>query len=241
MNKLIFAVAVCALAIATSQIQAGTIIKLTLGEDNSPDIEFSGGASGILSTTDDAHVSGSIGNQNTTVEFLDVLDPHAADIVSDIASVTLDGVTAQGNALVLGGSVVLQTFLGGTISLYDAADTLLLSGTLDQSSLLGTLGAPATGGVITTSFGQFTGGTLAGYLDPNTLALSISLANINGGAGLSVSPPPPPQSVIYDAGELNAFDADATIIISADPIPEPATVAMLLAGGLLSGFAIRRR
>lgn len=240
MNKLIFAVAVCAVAIASSQTYAGTIIKLTLGDDDMTDIEFTGGVGGILSTVDD--LDPSIGDQNTAVEFLDVLDPHAADIVTAIASVTLDGVVADGNAIVFGGTVVFQNFMGGTLSLYDSADNLLLSGTLDASSLIGTLGPPATGGLITTTFGAFTGGSLAGYLDPNSLALSISLADINGGAGLSVTPGLPfPPPTIFDGGELNAFMADASIIISADPIPEPSSIALLLTSGAIAAIGGRRR
>jgi hypothetical protein len=240
MNKFMIGVAVCALSIASSQSYAGTIIKLTLGDDDMTDIEFTGGDGGILSTVDD--MDPSVGDQNTAVEFLDVLDPHAADIITAIASVTLDGVEADGNALVLGGSVVLQSFTGGTLSLYDDNDVLLLSGSLDESSLLGTIGAPATAGLITTTFGAFTGGTLAQYLNPNSLALSISLADINGGAGLSVSPAPPfPPPGMFDDGELGAFTADASMIISGDAVPEPASIALLLTSGVIAVIAARRR
>jgi hypothetical protein len=231
MKKTFFAVAVCALSIASSQLYAGTIIKLTLGDDDAPDIEFSGGVGGILRTTDDSHVSGSTGDQNTAVEFLDVLDSQAADILTDTASFTLDGLLVDGPANVLGGFFVVQEFTGGTLSLYDAANTLLLSGTLNDSALAGVLGPPAAAGVITTTFGEFTGGTLAGFLDPDSLSLSISLANINDGAGLSVT-----------SDVLNAFEADATAIIGADPVPEPGSVALLLIGGLfVTGSARFRR
>ena len=237
---LALALALCAVASFSSQSFAGTIIKLGLGGDSAADFEDTGGLLGVLSTADDGN--GSIGDQNTTVDFLGALESEAADILTAIASFTLDGVTADGSAIVIGGSVVFQSFLGGTLSLYDASNALLLSGTLDESSLAGTLGAPATAGVITTTFGQFTGGPLAQYLDPNSLSLSISLADVNNGAGLSVTPPPPfPAPQFYLNGVLNAFQADATVIIAADPIPEPATIALLLMCATIGHFAARRK
>jgi hypothetical protein len=228
-------IALCALMSAAPQARAGTIIKLSLGGDAAADVEYTGGVGGVLSTVDDLNAA-TTGNQNTAVEFLDILDSVESDILTSTASVTLDGVTASGAAFPFG-SAVFQNFTGGTLELYDAANTLLLSGTLDASVLAGTLGPPATGALITTTFGQFTGGTLVGYFDPDTLALSIALGSINGGAGLAVSPLDgfPAISV------LNAFTADASIIIAANPVPEPAAILLLVSGILATAIARRRR
>jgi hypothetical protein len=241
-NRFFIAVALCVFASAASQCYAGTIIKLSLGGDAAADVEYTGGLAGVLSTVDDLNAA-TTGDQNTAVEFLDILDPVETDILTSTASFTLDGVVNTGPAIVIGGSFLVQNFTGGTLELYDASNVLLLSGTLDVSSLTGTLGPPATGGLITATFGAFTGGALSPYLDPDSLALSIALADINGAAGLSVAPPPPfPPPLIYDAGLLTAFTADAAVIIAADPVvPEPVTIAMLVVSSMWAAAATRRR
>jgi hypothetical protein len=61
----------------------------------------------------------------------------------------------------------------------------------------------------------------------------MSLTNVNGGAGLSVS---------GGGTVLDPFDADATLNIAAEQIPEPASaVPMVLGAALLVLFAARRR
>jgi hypothetical protein len=95
--------------------------------------------------------------------------------------------------------------------------------------------------VITTSFGTFTGGSLASQLDPTSLTLSIALTGVNGGAGLSVTPPPPALPPLLHLGELNAFTADGSVVITAEPIPEPAALSLLLLSGTLATAVLRRR
>jgi hypothetical protein len=231
-----FGAAVCAVTFISAPCNAGTIIKLSLGGDAAADIEFTGGAGGILSTADDADGS-TTGDQNTAIEFLDILDSEP-DIITSTASATLDNLTAGVPAIVVGGVFVVQNLTGGTLSLYDESNTLLLSGTLSDSTLSGTLGAPATGSVITTSFGQFTGGTLAGALDPGSLSLTIALTGINGLAGLAVTPPVPAGPPLLHEGTLNAFVADGSVVVAAAAIPEPTTVGLLVAG---VGIAVGRR
>jgi len=112
---------------------------------------------------------------------------------------------------------------------------LLLSGTLTTSVLQGTLGSPATGAVFTTNVATVTGGSLAPFIVPGSLGLSMNLSNVNGGAGLSVG-----------RGGLNAFQADSAISISGDPtplggnLPEPGTF-VLTASALLVGVWVRHR
>ncbi|MEX0611598.1 MAG: hypothetical protein WD738_23080 [Pirellulales bacterium] len=225
-----------------TRAEAGTIIKLSLGGDAAADIEYVGGLVDILSTTDDS-IPGTTGDQNTAVEYLDFLDGVAADVLTSTASVTLDGLTAAGPAIVFGGTLVLQNFAGGTLELYDPSNTLLLSGALSTSALTGPLGPPATGGLFTTSFSLVTGGTLAPYIDPGSLTLSMSLSDINGGAGLSVTPSPPipplpPPGIAF--GILDPFVADATVSIAGE-IPEPFTSTLLLLCGATAALAGRSR
>jgi hypothetical protein len=236
-------IALCAFALAAQPCNAGTIIKLSLGGDSAPDIEFTGGAGGVLSTADDSAVPATTGDQNTAVEFLDFLEPVTADILTPTASFSLDGLVASGSATVLGGVVVFQSFAGGTLELYDPANVLLLSGTLGLSALSGTLGPPGTGGLFTTSFATVTGGTLAPYIDPNSLSLSIALAGINGGAGLSVVPlpPPPPPPVGFSLGILDAFTADASVEIAGEFVPEPSSSALALLAGMCGAASARRK
>jgi hypothetical protein len=237
-------VAICALVMASAQSQAGTIIKLSLGGDSAADVDFTGGIGGFLGTADDS-VPGTTGEQNTAVEFVDFLEGVAADIDTPTASFTLAGLTAVGPATVVGGSLVFQSFAGGTLALYDPANTLLLSGTLGSSSLSGTIGPPGAGGLFTTSVAFVTGGTLAPYIDPASLSLSVALLDINGGAGLSVSPlppplpPPPPPGFAF--GILDPFSADASLNIAGEPIPEPASVMLSLVGAAIGVIAATQR
>jgi hypothetical protein len=240
---MILGIAVCALIyIAGERTFAGTIIKLSLGGDAVSDIEYTGGPVGILSTEDDLN-AGTTGDQNTAVEFLDFLEPVIADIPTSTASFTLDGLVAVGPATVINGSLVAQNFAGGSLFLYDddAANTLLLSGNLGTSVLTGPIGPPATGALFATSFALVTGGSLAQYIDPSSLTLSMSLSDVNGGTGFAVSPAPPIPPPPVSAGVLGAFTADATLTITGEFIPEPASIAMFLVGGASSLIAAGRR
>ena len=188
--------------------RAETVIQLGSGASTFG-IQFNGTA---LSTG---------GPQNTSVEFLDFLNWYP-DVPTSTASLTLDGITLSGPALVFGGTSILQQFSGGTLSLHDAVHTLLLSGDLSPSVLTGTAGL-ANGGLFTTSFSTVTGGAFAAYIDRPSLVFQMHLSNINGGAGLSVGPTAPPVG-----GELHSFTAGVSANIDGEPIPEPATDALLV-------------
>jgi hypothetical protein len=231
-----------ALVLSAFQIAgAGTIIKLSLGDDPAADIEYS---AGILSTIDDGDGS-SPGDQNTAVEFLDFLS-SLANIPSADASYTLTGVTPSALAVhVIPMGTVLQPFTGGTFELWDDLGTLLLGVSLGDSELAGTIGGTATGAVFSTTFGSplpgAAGGTLAPLIAPGTVTMSISMTDINGGAGLSITPFFSPFPGI-ELATLHDFEADVTKSIDAERlIPEPSAAILLAIGGLLAIPAARRR
>jgi hypothetical protein len=79
-----------------------------------------------------------------------------------------------------------------------------------------------------------TGGTLAPFIDPSTLTLSISLVDINDGSGLFV--------LAGAAPFLDVFRADATLLIDAEERDVPAPgAALLMLGATLAGVARARR
>jgi PEP-CTERM motif len=217
---------ICALSSLTVlSATATTIIKLDLGGVG-PDIGMN--AQGQLSTVDDGN-AGTTGNQDTKIEFTDFLD-SIPDIVTPPGSFTLSGLAVAGPSTQIG-SLVIQNFTGGQFALYDPTNILLLSGPLTNSALTGVIGAPGTGALFTTTLANATGGSLASLIQSGTLSLSLSMTNVNGGAGFSTSD-----------GILQPFLADGSINIAADrnQAPEPATFALLTMGaiGLL---ASRRR
>jgi hypothetical protein len=216
--------------------QAGTILTLKLGSDTTPDIKFDG----TTLSTDSDSVPATMGDQDTEVDFQDFLS-GMSDLVSPPGSATLGGLTVSGPPTVFGGVLVVQDFILGTIDIWGPApgNNLLLSGTLNpftpSSTLAGPLGPPATGALFTTSFATVTGGSLAPLLVPNSLTLSMSLSNINGGGGLAVGGP------IGGAQTLLKFGADAVITIAAEPVPEPTGAALLGLGVVLAGAWTYRR
>ncbi len=209
------------LFLATSA-SASTIIKLNLGSDSLPDIEL---VDAVLSTASD-QLGATTGDQNTEVSYLGVLSaimptpgPHY--------SITLSDVAISGKPSVLGGGLfAVQETDGGTFSLYDPSNQLLLSGTLGPGTLTGPIGGTATASVLTTQFGAFTDGALlpdlvAGGLSGSTV--SFALTNVNSGQGLSLT----------ESGDLADFRADAIATIGAS-VPEPASgLLLLLAFGLI--------
>jgi hypothetical protein len=211
--------------------QASTIIKLDLGNVG-PDIGMN--SAGQLATINDGDPS-TVGDQDTNVAFTGGLSAMGSIIAPPPASFTLNGLTATGPAQVFG-TLVVQNFTGGQLSLFDTSNNLLLSGSLTGTSLTGVIGSPATGALFTTSLATATGGSLAPLLLPGTLSLSMNLTNINGGAGFSVSIGTL-QTLSDDI--LQPFMTDASVNLAADVVPEPATLALLTFGSL--GLLVRRK
>lgn len=203
-----FGFAICvASALCAGPARAGTI--LFLNPSGTPDIGFDGINLATLPGPDGA----TTGDQNTTIDFQDFLSSRP-DVGTPTASLTLSGVAAAGAPQVFG-SLVVQTFSGGTLDLYDPANALMLAGALDMSALTGTLGPPGTASVFTTTFANVTGGSLMPLLAAGTLTISISMSSVNGGNGLSVQ-----------NQALAAFSADSVITIAADA-PEPPVLGLM--------------
>jgi hypothetical protein len=211
--------------------QAGTIMKLNLGGDNSTDISYDGNN---LSTLNDGGLNP--GDQDTAVDFLDILSP-IADIPSPNASFSLNGLARSGFATPING-LVIQNFTGGTLKLYGPgpAFDLLLQGTLANSALAGPIGPPATGALFTTSFASVTGGSLAYALDPNNLTLSMSVGNINNGVGLGVADAAPLLLPFLADATLNLADSGPGV-----KEPEPASIILALIGGVFATIWARRQ
>src|SRR6266550_631261 len=97
MSKLrspLFGAAACALIYANAcALHASTILKLNLGSVG-PDVSMTAG--GILGTVSDGN-AGTIGDQNTNVEYTSFLEP-IPDISTSIASFTLSNLAAAGPA-----------------------------------------------------------------------------------------------------------------------------------------------
>jgi hypothetical protein len=207
---------------------AATIIKLSLG-NSGPDVQFNGV---VFSTSSDGVVP-TTGDQDTAAEFQDFLN-FQPDLPGtnpgNTGSYTLAGVTVAGAATNVFGNVV-QPFSGGNFFLYAPApgNALLLSGQLSNSVLFGTIGPPGTGAVFTTSIASVTGGSLGPFILPNSLSLSISMTNVNGGAGFQLSD-----------GVLLPFHADVTQTIAGDA-PEPSSVFLAMLGSALCGAYFWKR
>jgi hypothetical protein len=220
-TSVVCAIAICILVCAATSSPGATIVKLSLSNVG-PDVGMTAG--GILSTVSDGNAA-TTGDQNTNIEFTDFFNA-IPDINSGDASFTLSGLTTTGVPSVFG-TLVLQSFNGGTLSLFDPSNVLLLSANLTNSQLSGTLGPPGTGSVFTTTLGSFTGGTLAPSLVPGSFGMSMQLIQVNGGSGFGVGPGP----------VLLPFSADGSLNLIGEAIPEPsslilvaiATVAMLRA------------
>lgn len=207
--------------------QAETVIKLDFGTDSAADLQLSGG---VFSTVNNLNAS-TTGNQDTNVLVLDFLDPFQADITDGTASVSLSSVNTVGPVTMLG-TTVFQPTMGGSFQIYNSANVLLLSGTLQDGVISGPIGSSRTGSFLTAVFGAFTGGTLAPHVDPNSASLAISLTGVRSAGnlnGLQVS-----NNVLLD------FTADATANIGA-LVPEPATgsLALLNLGAVFC--SVRRR
>jgi hypothetical protein len=232
LRSFLTAVAVCGLVYANGDsLSANTIIKLNLG-DVTPDLQMD--IAGVLRTADDGN-NGTTGDQDTNIEFTDFLDP-LPDVITPIASVSLRNLLRTGPADLLSNpGLVTQAFAGGSFELYDPSNTLLLSGAISTSSLVGTLSPPGAGGVFTTGVVLVTGGVLADSIVPNSLSLSMNLTNVNGGNGFSLT-----RDLL-----LNPFITDTSISITgtASPpgnFPEPGSL-VLAAVAVIGATGFRRR
>jgi hypothetical protein len=201
------------ISIVVSTASAGTIMKLN-PDNATAHIEF---GPDVLSTVDDLNAT-TTGEHNTAIDFQGILD-DIPDITSASASVTVNGITKVGSANMLLNQLILQNFTGGTVSLYNEANTLLLSGSLNASRLAGSLGVTgANDALFTTTFNHITGGTLASGLDPNSITLKMNIGAINGGAGLSTT-----------GSNLNDFTANALLTVTAE-VPEPGACLLFAVG-----------
>lgn len=203
---------------------ADAIIKIDLGGAGT-DVSY---VNGVLSTSDDG-VAGTTGNQDTGVDFVGSLS-FLSDILSG-ASFTLAGVTASGLATVVA-NLVIQPTTGGSFDLYAADNTLLLSGALNDGAITAGLGQ-STGSFFNVTAASFTGGTLLAYVAPTPAGLSLALSglvNEFGGVGLAVA-----QGCSVGECELQDFSGAADGLIDGNPVPEPASMVLLMSG-LLAVF-----
>ena len=180
---------------------------------------YTGGASGKLTTTAGATFTGLSGG-----------------LVNPGSTLTFTGFSASGAATGDGsaGNPYTQGLGAGTFSLTDASNTLL-TGTFTGGNILTVVSGSTTASITNTVNNvSYTGGsyfTNSGLLNPGSFVTSL----------LGVSPSP---SVGGD-GYLTSFTAGGTTNFSATTraaVPEPATVAPFIMGGLgLMGLAFRAR
>jgi hypothetical protein len=214
--------AALALLLTFQASYAGTIIKLDLSGVGLADVEYSGGPTGVYSTMDDG-VAGTTGEQNTSILYTGFLSSNPATT----GSYTLGGATASGPAVVTGTDIT-QNLSGGSFQLYDSTNTLLLNVNLGLSQIHGNMNSEM-GAEFSITNGTVVGGTLAPQLVANSIGTSMTLSDISSG-GLSVG----------GGGYLNAFFADATKIITAQQIPEPAAIFLALCGASVAMIRPRR-
>jgi hypothetical protein len=215
--------AVAFLALATARSPAETILKIDLGDDPLADLSMS---SATFGTVDDGDGS-TLGDQNTSINFLQTLPNPLNDVVGpEQGSLSVTGVMLHGMPSVLSGSFVVQPTMGGSFSLWNENNQLLLSGTLNAGTITGTIGGSATGAFATLDMGNFTGGSLLDGLESDSAAISLSFANVGGGLGLSTDM----------SGHLNDFTADAAGNVAAQ-IPEPGGALLAATGCLAAGLA----
>jgi hypothetical protein len=234
LQSVIAGLALCAFVVVGEHAaNAGTIIKLTLGSV-SPDVGYDGLS---FSTVADGN-PGTSGDQDTDVEFTDFLESEPDIISPPPASFTLSGLVPDGDAFLFNSSLILQNFTGGSFTLYAPDNSVLLAGTLADSSLTGSIGQTA-GALFTTSFGNVTFTSLPN-IDPDTLVLSMSLTSVTstGGGGFAITGltgAPPVQT-----GDLVGFTGDATVTIQAEFVPEPSSFALVAVGLAIGASRLRR-
>jgi hypothetical protein len=222
----LFACAIFALLLSACASQAATIIKLDLGGVG-PDLNYTGGVFGTLNTIDD-NPAGLTGDQATNILFTSFL----SGLGSTTGSYSLAGATATGAPTPLGGGVVTQNFSGGNFKIYNGANTLLLDVNLATSLLVG----GGNGAFFNITNGTVVGGdpTITSQLVSNSMGMSMTLTNINGGGG--------PGLTINPANNtLNSFFADATKEITATQTPEPGAFLLALCVSGVPMYLRRRK
>jgi hypothetical protein len=139
-------------------------------------------ANGILAMLPDSDAATN-GAQNVTM----VTNQFASFAAPDGSpSVSLTDFVA--NPPIVDGTNLTQSFSGGKLNVYSADNSLLLS-----ADLVGGLHGPLGGGDIQAlllGFGQITGGSMAGALDPNSLQFRMKFPLISGGFSISNVPTP---------------------------------------------------
>ena len=222
----VFACAILALLLSVHASQAATIIKLDLGGVG-PDLTFSGGPGGLLSTVDD-NPAGLTGDQATTILFTSFL----SGMGSTTGSYSLAGATAVGGPTPLGGGVLMQNFVGGNFKIYNNVNTLLLDVNLSSSLLVG----GGSGAFFNINNGTVVGGlpAITSQLVGNSIGMSMTLTNIN------TTPAGPPGLSVGGGGFLNSFVGDATKEIAATQVPEPAAILLALCFSAVP-MVLRRR
>jgi PEP-CTERM motif-containing protein len=223
--------AFCAL-LGSTAANGETVLKLSLGSTGA-DLEMVPiGPDFVIRTVSDG-IGGTTGDQNTAIDYTGFLSSNA-DVTTNTASFSVAGLKRTGPPNIIGGTVIVQDFTGGSFDLYSPTNGLLLHGDLTESTLTGVIGSSGTGSIFTTKVGNFTSGSLLPDLVPNSLNVSMALTNVNGGNGFVVSGAP---------FALLPFTTDASVNISADQriIPEPTSIAIALLGAAGFGLVGRRR
>jgi hypothetical protein len=208
-----------------------TVLSFTLqGGLASNDFEFSGGE---FSSIIDPGVTQPNG-QLTDLQFETFFD-GIPDIGSG-AVISMSGLLKTGTTVTFG-NIVTQQFSGGSFSIFDDMDNLLLGGTIASSSLVGsTAGGNAT--ISNSDPVTFTSGSLLSLVDPNSGAFSLAMDDVRTGGALGLRG----SSTGTMDGQLQDFSARLTgQFEAAVAVPEPSSVVLLVLFGLVAVGKSRRR
>jgi hypothetical protein len=235
MNKAVktLTMSLALLFVSVAPVSADTLIKFGLDEPgttaSAPDLQY---FDGVFQTVNQGDAS-TLGDQNTGLLFTGFLQGVMADIVSG-ASLTIADVFGIGAAYENPniGTISQQTS-GGTLSIWDNNNALLLSAELGEGVITGAANVP-TGSFFSTEFVNFTGGSMLQFINPFPGNISLSMLGITTGQAIGL--------LVNEGGELQNFTGFGNGLVTAQEIseiPEPAT-AMLILSGLL-GTVMRRR
>jgi hypothetical protein len=243
MKRFGFAVVAAAAMAIPAISSAATIVDWKPGPTSAgiPEFSWTGnqlvGAAGITSNGD-----GQIARANQTAPGLDmetpfvingvpgsVVDPVQGTTLFYDASIAITGFVASGPAVIFGPTIIQQ--LGpGDFTLKSTTGVLLLHGTVQASTITGNNGSQA-GAVFSANDVNYDSGlifnamTASGQYALTNNDFSFSFANIS-------------PNVTFSNNSILPFTTDATGLYQADLVPEPATLGMLLVGGLAT---LRRR